>query len=107
MIEMMGGILLAGLAGCLAGEHHAQVLDLNCLQETPWMTARCLAVQNRELGCCCWPMVESGWNLHSDFGQQHPWPTACEILFHVGRQWNQVGLPDCLGEWRAHAALED
>ena len=107
VIGRRDGVLLADLAGCLAGEHHVQVLDPNCLQETPWAMARCLAAQNRELGCCCWLMAESGWNLCSDAGQQHPWPTACEILFHVGGQWNQVGLPDHLKGWWIHAVLED
>ena len=60
VIGRRDGILLAGLAGCLAGERHVQVLDLNCLQETPWAMARCLVAQNGELGCCCWPAVESG-----------------------------------------------
>ena len=60
MIGRRDGVLLVDLVECLVEEHHVQVLDLNCLQETPRMTARHLAAQNRELGCCCWPTVESG-----------------------------------------------
>ena len=54
-VERRGGILPAGLGGGLAGEHHAQVLGLNCLRETPRAAARCLTIQNRELGSCMSP----------------------------------------------------